>query len=100
VVKVALCSMATIIVVAGSSATASRVGCPSASGASVVSRVGVPGRPGFLLLKGDDLWVAVAAPHAEDRGAVARVDAQSGRLRRVVRLPIDPYQLAYGFGSL
>jgi hypothetical protein len=62
--------------------------------------VGVPGRPGFLLLKGNDLWVALAARAVSGRGAVARVDARSGRVERVFRLPIDPYQLVVGFGSL
>ena len=58
------------------------------------------GGPGFLLLKGHDLWAAVAARRPAGRGAVARVDARSGRVERVLRLPVDPYQLAYGFGSL
>lgn len=74
--------------------------CPTANGPAVVAMVSVPGRPGFLLPKGNGLWVAVAAPHASGRGAVARVDARSGRLERVLRLPVDPYQLAVGFGSL
>lgn len=74
--------------------------CPSANGPAVVAQARVPGQPGFLLPKGNDLWVALAAPRASGRGAVARVDARTGRLERVLRLPIDPYQLAVGFGSL
>jgi hypothetical protein len=31
---------------------------------------------------------------------VARVDARNGRLVATVRLPVNPYQLAYAFGSL
>jgi hypothetical protein len=92
---------ASAVVVAGADAgTASPTACPSANGPAVVATAHVPGRPGFLLPKGNDLWVAVAAPRAWGRGAVARVDARSGRLTRVLRLPIDPYQLAVGFGSL
>jgi hypothetical protein len=89
-----------LLAASGATASRSQAGCPSADGASVVAKVHVPGRPGFLLLEGNDLWVAVAAPRASGRGAVARVDARSGRVERVLRLPIDPYQLAYGFGSL
>jgi hypothetical protein len=81
---------------AGSRPTA----CPTAGGASVVARARLPGRPGFLLLKRNDLWVAIAARTASGRGALARVDSRSGRVERVFRLPIDPYQLAVGFGSL
>jgi hypothetical protein len=89
-----------LLAASGATASRSQAECPSADGASVVVRVHVPGRPGFLLLEGNDLWVAVAAPRVSGRGAVARVDALSGRVVRVLRLPIDPYQLAYGFGSL
>jgi hypothetical protein len=89
-----------LLAASGATASGPQAGCPSANGASVVASVHVPGRPGFLLLKGDDLWVAVAAPRASGRGAVVRVDARSGRVVRVLRLPIDPYELAYGFGSL
>jgi hypothetical protein len=90
------------LLIAGA-ATASRsrpTACATSGGASVVARVRLPGRPGFLLLKGNDLWVAIAARAASGRGALARVDSRSGRVERVFRLPIDPYQLAVGFGSL
>jgi hypothetical protein len=89
--------LASITVAASGSPPA---GCPSSDGASVVARVRLPGRPGFLLLRGSDLWVAIAARTASSRGAVARVDSRSGRIERVFRLPLDPYQLAVGFGSL
>jgi hypothetical protein len=89
-----------LLAASGATASGPQAGCPSANGTSVVASVHVPGRPGFLLLKGDDLWVAVAAPRASGRGAVVRVDARTGRVVRVLRLPIDPYELAYGFGSL
>jgi hypothetical protein len=99
--QLALFSIASAVVAASAGAeTASRTACPSANSPSVVAMVPVPGRPGFLLPKGNDLWVAVAAPRASGRGAVARVDARSARVERVLRLPIDPYQLAVGFGSL
>jgi hypothetical protein len=103
--EIGLVSVAAGIVVAGAAAPSqSQVraasGCPSASGATVVTRARVPGRPRFLFLKGNDLWVAVAAPRVFGRGWVARVDARSGRLERVLRLPVDPDQLAVGFGSL
>jgi hypothetical protein len=96
-----LLSLAAVVAGAG---TASRsptsTSCPSANGPAVVAQARVPGRPGFLLPKGNDLWVAIAAPRVSGRGAVARIDARSGRLTRVLRLPLDPYELAVGFGSL
>jgi hypothetical protein len=85
---------------ASSSHSPASTTCPSANAPAVVARARVPGRPRFLLLKENDLWVSVAAPRASGRGAVARVDARSGRLERVLRLPVDPDQLAVGFGSL
>jgi hypothetical protein len=45
------------------------------------------------------LWVANAA-RIGGRGWVARIDARSGRVERVLRLPVTPYELAVGFGSL
>jgi hypothetical protein len=102
--QLALFSIAVVAGAAAPSRSQSQVpastACPSANGPAVVAQARVPGRPGFLLPKGKDLWVAIAAPHASGRGAVARIDARSGRLTRVLRLPIDPYQLAVGFGSL
>jgi hypothetical protein len=53
-----------------------------------------------MLLGKKTLWVAIAAPRPLGRGWVGRVDARSGRLLGTVRLPVSPYQLAYGFGSL
>jgi hypothetical protein len=97
-----LLASAAVVVVAGAGAASrspASTACPTANGPALVAQARVPGRPGFLLPKGDDLWVAVAAPRVSGRGAVARVDAQ-GRLTRVIRLPVDPYQLAVGFGSL
>ena len=97
---VAIGLFSTILVAGAATASRPQAGCTSSDGTSVVARVGVPGRPGFLLLKGNDLWVALAAQVASGRGAVTRVDTRSGRVERVFRLPIDPYQLAVGFGSL
>ena len=74
--------------------------CPSSSGAAVVQTVRMPGRPGFLLLAKNTLWVAVASAHPSGRGRLARIDARSGRVQRIFRLPVNPYQLASGFGSL
>src|SRR5881397_979937 len=34
------------------------------------------------------------------RGALVRIDACSGRVQRIFRLPVNPYQLAFGFRSL
>jgi hypothetical protein len=99
----ALFLLASAAVVAGAATSAhslASTACPSASTPAVVAQARVPGRPGFLLPKGNDLWVAIAAPHVSGRGAVARIDARTGRLERVLRLPVDPYQLAVGFGSL
>jgi len=92
--------LALLIAGAATASDSRRAACPTAGGASVVARVRLPGRPGFLLLKGNDLWVAIAARTASGRGALARVDSRSGRVERVFRLPVDPYQLAVGFGSL
>jgi len=60
----------------------------------------MPGRPGFLLLVKNTLWVAIASPRPSGRGALVRIDARSGRVLRMFRLPVNPYQLAFGFGSL
>jgi hypothetical protein len=101
--QLALFSIAVLATAAAPSRSQSQVAsakCPSANGPAVVAQAHVPGRPGFLLPKGNDLWVAIAAPRASGRGAVARIDARSGRLERVLRVPVDPYQLAVGFGSL
>jgi hypothetical protein len=52
------------------------------------------------------LWVALAGRHDPRTGAtlaggaIAAVDIRTGRLSRRMRLPIDPTDLAYGFGSL
>jgi hypothetical protein len=75
--------------------------CPSSTGAMVVQTVRTPGRPGFLLLSQNTLWVAIAASRPGPVGGrLARIDARSGEVERVLRLPVDPYQLAFGFGSL
>ena len=74
--------------------------CPSPSGAAVVQTLRMPGRPGFLLLAKNTLWVAIASTHPSGRGALVRIDARSGRVQRVFRLPVNPYQLAFGFRSL
>jgi hypothetical protein len=75
--------------------------CPSSSRATVVRTVRTPGRPGFLLLSGKTLWVAIAASRPGPVGGrLVRIDARSGAVERVLRLPVDPYQLASGFGSL
>jgi hypothetical protein len=74
--------------------------CPSPSPRGVVQTVTLPGRPGNLLLTGRTLWVAVAARRPGGRGMLARVDAASGRVERTFRLPVNPYRIAYGFGSL
>jgi hypothetical protein len=77
--------------------------CPSPTGATVVRTVRVPGRPGFMLLEKRALWVAIhASPRgvAGGHGAIVRINTDSGRVDRVLHVPIDPYQLAFGFGSL
>jgi hypothetical protein len=62
--------------------------------------VSLPGRPGFLLLAKSRLWVAISASRPWGRGAIAQLDADSGEVRRILRLPVNPYQMAFGFGSL
>ena len=74
--------------------------CPSLSGPDIVQTVAMPGRPGFLLLGRDDLWVAISASRPYGRGALVRIDATSGRVRQAFRLPVNPSQVALGFGSL
>lgn len=79
------------------------INCPSSSGTTVVQTVPMPGRPGFLLLSKNTVWVAIGSSGSGpmgSRGAIVRIDARSGRIQRTFRLPIDPYQLAFGFGSL
>ena len=60
----------------------------------------LPGRPGFLLLDKKRLWVAISASRPWGRGAIAQIGANSGEVRRVFPLPLNPYQLAFAFGSL
>ena len=74
--------------------------CSSHSGPTKVQTVTLPGRPGFLLLAKNRLWVAIAAPRPWGRGAIAQIDVDSGEIQRILPLPINPYQLAFGFGSL
>ena len=74
--------------------------CPSSGGPRVVERIRVPGRPGFLVLTKHRLWAALAAPHLAGRGAIALIDPRSARLERVIRLPVDPHQIVFAFGSL
>jgi hypothetical protein len=74
--------------------------CPSSSEGAVVQTLRMPGRPGFLLLAKNTLWVAIASARPSGRGALVRIDARSGRVQRIFRLPVNPYQLAFGFGSL
>jgi hypothetical protein len=62
--------------------------------------VRLPGRPGFLLLRGNRLWVTLLGSRSGAPGRLARIDARSGRLQRIFRLPVEPNRLAYGFGSL
>jgi hypothetical protein len=81
-------------------ATTSDGRCPSGSGAEIVKRVRLPGRPGFLLLRNRTLWVAIASDRPGGRGRLARVDTRTGRVERLLRLPNNPYRIAYGFGSL
>jgi Polyphosphate kinase C-terminal domain 2/Polyphosphate kinase C-terminal domain 1 len=53
------------------------------------------------LLSRKTLWVAIAASRPGPVGGrLVRIDAHSGEVERVLRLPVDPYQLAFGFGSL
>ena len=74
--------------------------CPSTSRGAVVQTLRMPGRPGFLLLAKNTLWVAIASARPRGRGALVRIDARSGRVGRIFRLPVNPYQVAFGFGSL
>ena len=80
-------------------ATASAL-CPTPSPQGIVQTVSLPGQPRFLLLRKQTLWVAIAASRPGGRGMLARVDARSGRVQRIFRLPNNPYRIAYGFGSL
>jgi hypothetical protein len=59
------------------------------------------------LVKNDEtLWVAIAGQHNPRTGAILRggalaaVDIKTGNLSRRLRLPIDPTELAVGFGSV
>jgi hypothetical protein len=74
--------------------------CPTPSPQGIARTVSLPGRPRFLLLRKQTLWVAIAAPRPGGRGMLARVDARSGRVQRVFHLPNSTYRIAYGFGSL
>ena len=56
-----------------------------------------------MLLEKRTLWVAIhASPRGPSggHGAIVRINTDTGLVDRVLRVPIDPYQLAFGFGSL
>jgi hypothetical protein len=59
-----------------------------------------------LVLRRGRLWVAIAGRHDPRTGAtlrggaIAAVDPRTGRVSRVMRISLDPTDLAYGFGSL
>jgi hypothetical protein len=74
--------------------------CPSASGQEIVLTVPMPRPPGFLLLRQKTLWVAVPSASPPAPGSVVRVDPVTGRIQGTFSLPVNPYRLAYGFGSL
>ena len=73
--------------------------CPSSSGQEVVQRVALPGKAGFPLLIDGALWITIQSARATGHGRLARIDAESGRLRSFP-LPVDSSRLAYGFGSV
>jgi hypothetical protein len=85
---------------AGAPPVSASARCPSPSPHAVVRTVSLPGRPGFLLLKGQSLWVAIAGPGPGRPGKLARVDAGTGHVQKLIRLPTNPYRVAYAFGSL
>jgi hypothetical protein len=74
--------------------------CPSVSGQAAVLTVALPGRAADLLLTREALWVAIATRRPGGRGLLARVDPESGRIQDSFPVPVDPYRLASGFGSL
>jgi hypothetical protein len=79
---------------------AERGRCPSASGHDIVLTVPLPGRPGYLLLTKKTLWVAIRGSRLGGRGKVMGFDPGSGRVQASFSIPVDPYRLAFAFGSL
>jgi hypothetical protein len=81
-------------------------GCAALAPARVATRVPLPAVPMDLAKSKSTLWVALAGQHNPRTGAtlrggeVAAVDIRTGRLARRLRLPIDPTELEFGFGSL
>jgi hypothetical protein len=90
----------------GAEAPEGAVACPIATQPRVALRVALPGVPMDLAKTKRTLWVAIAGRHDPRtgatlrRGAIAAVDTRTGRVSRVLRPPIDPTELAVGFGSL
>lgn len=80
-------------------------GCAAFAPARVAARVQLPAMPMDLARHKTTLWVALAGRHNPRTGAtlrggaVAAVDLRTGRLVRRLRLPVDPTELEFGFGS-
>jgi hypothetical protein len=91
-----------LVPAAGGSSQTGTAECPSRGGAQIVQSIRTPGRPSFLHLDRDTLWVSISPRNAlTQRAAIAAVDTRSGRIRRILRLPFgDVYQFVPAFGSL
>jgi hypothetical protein len=96
------CLLALASAPAGSLASTTRAieRCPTVSGQAAVLTVALPGRAADLLLTRETLWAAIATRRPGGRGLVVRIDPESGRIQDSFPIPVDPYRLASGFGSL
>jgi hypothetical protein len=74
--------------------------CSGGPGPTVSFTRRLPGKPGPMLLRKRTLWISIRGARPGRPGRLLRLDAVSGRVQRTFRLPIDPYRLVEGFGSL
>jgi hypothetical protein len=98
VVAVALAVPAAVV--SASSSEQSRRACGGSAAPTLALTVRLRSRPGPMLLAGRTLWVGINGVRPGRPGRLLRLDAQTGRVLRSFRLPVDPLRLAAGFGSL
>lgn len=96
---------AAIAAVTAAPATVS-TSCRASTPASIAFRVTLPREPTHLFAAGRTLWITLAGRREPRTGAtlaggsVVTVDQQSGRILREFRVPVDPTQFVFAFGSL
>jgi hypothetical protein len=82
--------------------TRSAGACTSASGPEAVLTAPLPAttKGRSMVVVGSTVWLASGGSRIGQPGRLFQVDGTSGRVQRVVRLTVDPWSIAFGFGSL